>query len=173
MTTKQAKLALMSSLIFSISLLVMPARAQTAGVAENSVSLSETVDDISLPADDVLADFTRKQWKELRNQQYAALCSYDDRVWPFALRNIIYLESAYGNHVDFRCSCPLLLRMYTTSRWQRDRLFALSAMHAIGDHRTMETLAALVESELDPLIKHVTVAALNDFYRLRKPGTSQ
>jgi hypothetical protein len=163
---------LTGALLLSVYLLVSPARAQIVGAPSPEVSATTLAASLALPADDVLATFSKKEWSELRKQQFAALRSHDDRVWPHALRNITHLASTFGDRVNFACACPWLLDTYTTSHWQKDRLGALAAMHAIGDASTIETLARMVENEADPLIKHVTIAAVNDYYeqRQRRPS---
>lgn len=99
--------------------------------------------------------------KQLKGQ----LESDDPLIQAQALQHITYFASFYKGKIDFSDAVPTLVDLYRKEDDANVRLFALVALHTIGDKSGMrEVRNALYEQRWPPRLQFVTLAALVDYY---------
>jgi len=99
--------------------------------------------------------------KQLKGQ----LESKDPAIQSQALQHITYFSSFYQDQIDFSDAVPTLLDLYRKDDDANVRLFALVALHSIGDKRGMqEVRSSLYDQRWPPRLQLVTLAALVDHY---------
>ena len=109
-------------------------------------------------------NLTKAEWKQMRNEQIAAVRSNDDAVWQDAAVKIIFLSIYQSDKVDFDAASNPLMERYVFDRDENDRVLALAAMHAIGHRDTMARLSQRVRTEGSLRVRRLTVAAVQDYF---------
>lgn len=113
-----------------------------------------------------LDQLSKKEWRQLRREHIQALRTGTDDTWEQAAMNIIYLSVHYRDRVNFERASTSLLETYIHDRDTQHRMMALAAMHAIGDYDTMAHLSQRVRLEASPRVRHVTLAAVADYFNV-------
>lgn len=105
-------------------------------------------------------------WVENFGQQLTASLESDSpKIRELALRHIIYFASFYGDNLDLSDAVPTLLDLYRNDDDADVRLYAIVALHAIGDERGMEEVRrTLYTQDWPPRLQFVTLAALVNHY---------
>lgn len=103
-------------------------------------------------------------WNALGRQLTLSIDVSTDEVDDVALQNIIFFASHYREKVNLKDAAPRLLDIYEQHDQEAYRMMALVALHAIGDSGTMRKLNQAVKDEASDKIRHVTIAALHDYY---------
>ncbi|WP_456428622.1 HEAT repeat domain-containing protein [Rhodocaloribacter sp.] len=102
--------------------------------------------------------------KYVGEQLTKELDSPDPNVRAAAMQHLAYFASFYGHALDLKAAVPKLLEIYESENDDRNRLFALATLHAIGDEDAMQKIRHRVTFEESPTIQLVTLAALMDHY---------
>ena len=104
------------------------------------------------------------QWTTFAALHVALLDDEDERTRIDAMRNIIHFAKNYGDQVDFHSGVDELYGIYRFSRNETERIYALTALHAIGQDDTMRQLARDVKYEGSERIRRMLVAVVNDYF---------
>lgn len=103
--------------------------------------------------------------KTFGKQLKANLESDDPEIRAQALHHITYFASFYEEKIDFSDAVPTLVNLYRNDRDANVRLFALVALHTIGDEKGMrEVRNSVAEQRWPPLLQFVSLSALVDYY---------
>ena len=112
-----------------------------------------------------LSGLAPSQWKTFAALHVALLEDDDARARINAMRNVIHFAKQYGDQVDFRGAVEELYAIYRFSRDETERIYAVTALHAIGQEDAMRQLARDVQFEGSKRVRRTVVAAVNDYFR--------
>jgi len=131
------------------------------GLAVLSVPLATHAQNPSSPSPEKVPTWVKTFGKQLRAQ----LESDDPLIKRQALHHITYFASFYEEKIDFSDAVPALVDLYKNDDDANVRLYALVALHTIGDRKGMQQVRdALHEQRWPPRLQFVTLSALVDFY---------
>lgn len=130
-----------------------------AQISSDTAPQAQQVQDTQWPQpDSVWAVLFEKQMNELLSEP-------DAHRQDEAMRFIIHfagVTNQQGEAVfDFRSAAPRLLTIFRTEDDPSRRILALSALHAIGDESSMQTLAEWVPREQSERIRRHAIYVLN------------
>ena len=111
-----------------------------------------------------LNGLTPAQWKTFAALHTALLENDDARTRIDAMRNVIHFAKQYGEQVDFRGAVDELYGIYRFSRNETERIYAVTALHAIGQDDAMRQLVRDVQFEGSKRVRRTTIAAINDYF---------
>lgn len=95
------------------------------------------------------------------------LTSSSPAIRQQAMQHIAHFAYFYGEGLDLSATVPNLLATYRGDADERSRLFALAALHAIGDEEAMQEIRQHVwslDDEASSRVQLVTLAALMQYY---------
>jgi len=103
--------------------------------------------------------------KSFGKQLRAQLESEDPAIKKQALHHITYFASFYKENIDFSDAVPTLVDLYQNDDDANVRLFAVVALHTIGDERGMRQVRNTVHLQRwPPRLQLVSLSALVDYY---------
>lgn len=125
------------------------------------ISIPLHAQDRPMPAPEKVPAWVKNFGQQLKGQ----LESKDPMIQAQALQHITYFASFYKNKIDFSDSVPTLVDLYRKDDDANVRLFALVALHTIGDKNGMrEVRNSLDDQRWPPRLQFVTLSALLDYY---------
>ena len=135
-------------------------RAQVQAVPEASLEKEHITDPYAQRGD--------AWWSALGQQLTQQLDVPLERVQAVTLQNIIYFATNYPDRARFNGAVPQLLEIYRHHEDDAFRIMGAAALHAIGDRYGMQAFSKAVAEEKPGLVRRIGIAALVDYYDLKK-----
>lgn len=153
MTTKTLFTALLLAGLFTVT-----AQAQSAtNLFQSYVPTADAID-----VD--LTDMNTNDLVALSDEQVQALRSESEQTKEEALQNVIYLGTHFKETLNTGRATTHLYEIYRLDRNEQLRIMALAGLHAIGSDNIMRQLSQDVQLERSDRIRHLTNAALIDYF---------
>ena len=149
--------------LFAVALaLAMPSRARAQVQAAPETPL------VNQHIADAYQHRSDAWWNALGRQLTLQLDVPLERVQEGTLQNIIFFATNYPDQAKFNDAVPQLLEIYRHHEKDAFRIMGAVALHAIGDRYGMQAFSKAVEEEKPGLVRRIGIAALVDYYDLKK-----